>query len=124
MATLLKLDVPPTLIVHAVDLDAGEIVTFDLTYKTNPPVMWENGGVSWTVKPTTEGGSFNCKVEHSLMPKGYDQPKYWTEDEDSPYTSEVEGNEHFRVQRVRFTATTGNITVVLSTNTRNEVQVS
>ena len=119
MATVTRHQSAQSLNVTAIDFEAGDIVTVDLRDRRHASVNWENGGVSWTINSAT---AFNVKVEHSLMPSG-DDAKYWTEDSDSPYTANAEGNEHFRVQRIRFTAMSGTPTVVVASNSKYKVLV-
>ena len=120
MATVTRHTSAQALDIAAIDFEAGDIVIVDLTARRLAKADWENGGVSWTINSAT---AFNVKVEHSLMPRGNDDAKYWTEDSDSPYTSNAEGNEHFRVQRIRFTAMSGSPTVVVSSDGKFTVRL-
>ena len=117
MATITKHQSSQALAIAQIEMEAGDVVTINLSAPIHSRVSWENGGVSWTINSAT---AFSVKVEHSLMPTGDDE-RFWTEDFDSPFASGAEGNEHFRVQRVRFTAASGTPTVVVASNARFEV---
>jgi len=106
--------------VSAVEMDEGDVLIIDLATPRLAPVPWYDGGVSWTINSS---GTHSVKVEHSLMPTGFDDDKYWTEDGDSPFSASAEGSEHFRVQRIRFTATKGSPTIVVASATKYEVIV-
>lgn len=97
-----------------IDLINSESVIIDLSAFRRAPVAWDDGGVSWTIG--SSGAAVSVKVEHSLMPEGFDDEKYWSEDENSPFRKGSEGNEHHRVQRIKFTASSGNPTIVVSSN--------
>ena len=106
--------------VSEIALEEGENAIVNLGETRSASVRWDDGGVSWTINPTTAGESISVKIEHSLTASG-DDGKYWVDDLDSPTTASLDGNEHYRVQRIRFTATTGDITVIVASNSRFEV---
>ena len=106
-----------------IDLDLNEVAVVDLDHLRNAKVRWDDGGVSWTINAQNDGDNISVKVEHSLMPEG-DDAKYWVEDFESPFTKATQGNEHFRVQRIRFTATSGDITVVVASASKFQVSTT
>ena len=73
------------------------------------------GGVTWTIREEVEGtDSFEVVVEHSLLPPGYDAHGDWTPDEAGPFTSASQGEESFRIERLRFTNTGDTVIVVVA----------
>ena len=120
MATIRRAQSNQALDIAVIDMTQSESVTVSFESNTGSKVVWDDGGISWTINPTTAGNSVSVAVEHSLLGEG-DDAKYWTPDSESPFSGGSEGNEHFRVQRVRFTATTGQATVVVASGAKFRV---
>lgn len=110
-------------VINVIDLNQGDVAIVDLHESVHAPVPWGNGGVSWTIN---HANAFSCKVEHSLLPAGYDDEKHWVEDSQSPFSkgNGSEGNEYNRVQRIRFTAVTGACCVVVSSGSKFRSEVT
>lgn len=123
MATVNKISSAQSISVYEIILDSErEQAVIDLTAARNAAVDWLNGGLSWTINEPN--GDFEVEVEHSLMPSGYDGSQYWTPDAESPFTEPAEGNEHNRIQRIRFTNVSGQPVIVVASNANITVETS
>ena len=97
-----------------IELDAGESAT--ITFAPDKPggvggkVMWVDGGVTWAIKPKTEGDSINVSVEYSLYDSGDED---WTPHEDSPFTAVHQDGEFARISRIKLTNDAGSNTVYI-----------
>jgi len=104
-----------------ITFEQGESVIVDFSAARGAAVDWVNGGVSWTIN--TNGTDFEMSVDHSLMPAGFNEDRHWTPDRNSPFDEPTEGNEHNRIQRLRFTADLGAPTVIICSNSKFEVVI-
>ena len=110
-----------SLSIEELHIPAGESVTVAFAEARHARVDWHDGGVTWTINPERAGESFSCAVEHSLSPSG-DEAYLWVPDEESPFSEPSDGVEEYRMERVRFTAESGDVVVVVATASKVRVE--
>jgi len=119
MATVTRLSSAQSLSIAKILMDEGDRAVINLHSPRQARVDWDDGGVSWTIA----GSSVSVEVDHSLMPAGNDADDDWVPDALSPFQGGSDGNEHYRIQRIRFHAKKGTPTVIVSSNAKFEVAV-
>ena len=98
-----------------IQLDAGEVAV--ITFAPDKPggvrgrVGWDNGGVSWILKPQAEGNQISVAVDYSLYNEGDED---WTPHELSPFTAVRQDGESLRIARIRFSNGAGSSAINVS----------
>lgn len=101
--------------VRAFNLADGETALVEFAAARDAAVGWDRGGVTWTIREAVKNSaSFSVVVEHSLMPPGNDEHGDWVPDEAGPFTTPSQGEESFRIERIRFTNTGDTVRVILA----------
>lgn len=103
----------------------GETALVEFAAARDAKVNWDNGGVTWTIREEDESAdTFSVVVEHSILPIGYDAHGDWVPDEQGPFTEPSQGEESFRIERIRYTNTGDTVIVVVAAPSKITVSLS